>query len=351
MSELTPLREAVETLVARRPFPDFRELEVRASRRGRRRVLLVAVATVAIVAGAVLAVLDPGGGRRPEPLVPLEPVVGSGPVWFDAEGLHRGGVVEPVSVQVGVGRPGDKLLTGALALVRTGAVYLDQTSGDVWFHPWGGKPRVIGHGSTLGPGGDPTGDTAAWFDSADLVVFDTVSNRELARATQGDPLGPLCCEHRPSGTAFLEVSAERVVWASPTRAYSFDVGTGSTSVVPVEDVQDGVSITEAPGGLTLRSPGRPDRLLTGLEAFGRLSPSGRFLLAVELTKARHGALVVDTRTGERWRIPNDSYPGITWSYGDIAMVELRDGALLACYPLLRVCRTIPAVGPWLLPTG
>ena len=34
---------------------------------------------------------------------------------------------------------GDK---GALALVRSGALYLDPATGDVWFHPWGGKPRV-----------------------------------------------------------------------------------------------------------------------------------------------------------------------------------------------------------------
>ena len=56
MSELSPLREAVDTLASRAPSPDFGELKRRAARRGRRRVAVMAAATaVAVIAGTVLA--------------------------------------------------------------------------------------------------------------------------------------------------------------------------------------------------------------------------------------------------------------------------------------------------------
>jgi hypothetical protein len=69
MSELTPLREAVETLAARTLPPDFAELQRRAARRGRRRAALgvaggAAAVIVAVgIAGAVLS----GGDRSLPP--------------------------------------------------------------------------------------------------------------------------------------------------------------------------------------------------------------------------------------------------------------------------------------------
>ena len=56
MSELTPLREAVDTLARRAPSPDFGQLKRRATRRGRRRVATVAAVTAAVIAGSVLAI-------------------------------------------------------------------------------------------------------------------------------------------------------------------------------------------------------------------------------------------------------------------------------------------------------
>jgi hypothetical protein len=53
MSELTPLREAVETMASRAPSPDFGELRRRATRRGRRRIALAAVAAAAAVVTAL----------------------------------------------------------------------------------------------------------------------------------------------------------------------------------------------------------------------------------------------------------------------------------------------------------
>ena len=55
MSEFTPLREAVDVLASRAASPDFDELKLRATRRGRRRVVMVATA------GAV-AFIAVGGG-------------------------------------------------------------------------------------------------------------------------------------------------------------------------------------------------------------------------------------------------------------------------------------------------
>ena len=161
MSDFTPLREAVDALAGRTPSPDFGELKRRAARRGRRRVAMVAAVTVAVVAGWALSVNGPDGDRRTAPVEQPKPVVGSGPVWYDAQGLHHGNIVE--QTPVGLLQPEQPVeggvipARGALALVRTGAVYLDPASGDVWFHPWGGKPRIVGHSSEAGPGGDPDG--------------------------------------------------------------------------------------------------------------------------------------------------------------------------------------------------
>lgn len=58
MSEFTPLREAADELAGRAPAPDFDELKRRATRRGRRRVVLVSVAGILAfiaVGGAVAA--------------------------------------------------------------------------------------------------------------------------------------------------------------------------------------------------------------------------------------------------------------------------------------------------------
>ena len=87
------------------------------------------------------------------------------------------------------------------------------------------------------------------------------------------------------------------------------------------------------------------------EGFGRLSPSGNYVLAVECTKERHGAVIVDTRTDELWRIPENGYPWIAWSYGDIAMVNTTEDDLLACDAARRTCESLPAERPFLMPTN
>jgi hypothetical protein len=57
------------------------------------------------------------------------------------------------------------------------------------------------------------------------------------------------------------------------------------------------------------------------------------------------------RSGELWRVPKNAYPWIAWSYGDIAMVDHPEDALLACDAARRTCETVPAEGAFLLPTN
>lgn len=70
MSEFSPLREAVDTLASRAPSPDFGELKRRAAHRGRRRVAFTAAATVAVIAGTVLASTVLSADRRAVPAAP-----------------------------------------------------------------------------------------------------------------------------------------------------------------------------------------------------------------------------------------------------------------------------------------
>lgn len=342
--------------------------------RGRRRVRrrrglragAVAV-TVAALLGvtAVIAGQNPAGTDGLEPVQRPQVVVGEGPVWYDAEGLHRGDVVEPTAIEIGELQQG--VLTGALALVRSGAVYRDPATDDVWFHPWGGEPRIVGHGSEAGPGGDPNGDVAAWFEGSDamnvgpgeLVVYDTAGGREISRTAQSHGATFASGDHYPSGNTFLQVSADKVVWQAWADTFSFDVQTQETSVVGpypprfLVDLQDEVQVlgsrSRGPSVL-LSSPAVGEVPYRQLETHLRLSPSGGYLLAVEGTERRHGAVIVDTGTGDLWRVPPGTYPEIAWSYGDIAMVAVED-ALFACDAVQRACDPVPAQGPFLLPTN
>ncbi|MGH8894198.1 MAG: hypothetical protein ACRDWY_12995 [Actinomycetes bacterium] len=372
MSEFTPLREAVDSLASRTPSPDFGELKRRAARRGRRRVAMVAAATTtAVIVGSAVAVTGLDGDRRTAPPVEQpKPVVGAVPVWYDAKGLHRGDVVEQTPVKLvepeQVVAPGQvKPQRGALALVRSGAVYLDPATGDVWFHPWGDDPRIVGHNSEAGPGGDPNGDTAAWFEGSDalnagpreLVVYDTATGREISRTSQSHGVIYASGDHYPAGNGFRQVSAERVVWTSGPKTYSHDVRTQSTSEAkaPKErhlaDVHGDVEVFGDGSALVMKAPGRAEERYPELETHVRLSPSGNYVLAVEGTEERHAAAIVDTRTGELWRVPKDVYPWIAWSYGDIAMVDHTEDELLACDAAGRACERLPAERPFLMPTN
>ena len=101
-------------------------------------------------------------------------------------------------------------------------------------------------------------------------------------------------------------------WESNDRAYSFDVRTQQTSVISVVDVHDQFEVLDggprpgADGELVLETTGRAEHRYPELEPRARLSPSGNYMLAVE--RSPHGAVIVDTGTGELWRVPKNVYP-------------------------------------------
>jgi hypothetical protein len=341
-------------------------------RRRRNRGLVAGVAAAAVA--AVLAVTAAGRGQDRAASDGPEAVERAGvPVWYDAKGLHRGDVVERTPVDIVVPEQAvseDRVIPqrGALALVRSGALYSDPATGDVWFHPWGGDPRIVGHNSEAGPGGNPNGDTAVWFEGSDapnsapgkLVVYDTAAGREISRTRQAHGATEHAGgDHYPPGNGFRHVSARRVVWISGPAMYSHDVRTRRTSVVKtlknryLVDVHDLVKLLgeRNPWVPVLKVPGRAEQRYPDLETHARLSPSGNYLLAVEApTTGRHGAVIVNTRTGKLWRVPKPDYPWIAWSYGDIAMVDT-DDQLLACDAARRTCERLRAKRPFLMPTN
>ena len=326
-------------------------------------------AVAVVVAAAALVGTEHGEPRGPVPGDPRDIGVGV-PVWYDAKGLHHGDAVEQTPVEImQLEPPPDRgVEKGALALVRSGAVYLDPATGDVWFHPWGGKPRIVGRNSAAGPGGDPNGDTAAWFDGSELVVYDTTAGREISRTRQrgaGDASRG-GGEYFPTGNGFLQVSAERIRWRGEYGWYSHNVHTRSTSEVPhpkggsLADIHDDVKVLDR-SGLTISAPGRVEGPFATLSTHARLSPSGNYVLAPEKIApdytiapdayTRHGPAIVDSRTGELWRLPKDGYPWIAWSYDDVAVIGMPGGTLLSCDAARRACETLRPEGPALLPTS
>lgn len=363
-----------------------RRAELDRVRRNRRGVRLTAVA--AVMASVLIVLLVEGNffsNSNPQPMKPLPGIdVGDVPVWYDDAGLHRGNIVEQTPVELRQ-LDGMAIEDGALALVRNGALYLDPATGDVWFHPWGGDPRIVGQDSTTGPSGNPDGDIAAWFEGGHLVVYDTAADRVIARelpfwkverAFGSNTCHAMCAEHAQPGNGFLLVSAERVIWNSspsgeghgPSNIY--DVRTGQVSVADTKsvgrdeaelvDVSDDAAVYSVQDKslwgwhLVLDVPGRAPQEYPEVNPRSRFSPSGNYLTSVgaraEGSGERVSAAIIDTRTGELWPVPETRYSWSAWSYGDIALVQQED-ELLACDAALRTCETLPAEPPFLMPTN
>jgi hypothetical protein len=366
----------------------FDQLVDRRQSQRRNRTMAIAVAVVVAVFAvfAVQGTLSPDS--TPEPMQPVPGKdVGDVPVWYDDAGLHRGDLVEQTPVEL-IEMDGDAINDGALALVRTGALYLDPATRDVWFHPWGGEPRIVGHSSSTGPSANPSGDIAAWFEGGELVVFDTASGGEIARRL---PLWPTerafgsntcntgCYEHQPPGNGFLEVSAERVVWTADELygpSYAYDVSTGEISTVTAKRV-DGHAVTivdvhndavvyavRDAWPLILDLPGSAPyeyRDVDPVDNLSRFSPSGSYVLSENARIGgrghRQAPAIIDTQTGEVWAMP-PAYSWIAWSYGDIALLNPSKGTssgnvhrLLACDPVHQDCAELPVQGPVLMPTN
>lgn len=337
-----------------------------------RRPLVVALAGIAVLAlvagtGALLRIdRRDAAPITTDPPATTIPAVRGVPVWYDARGLHHGDVVEQTAVDIGQERRNAWI--GILTLVRSGALYLDPATGDVWFHPWGGTPRIVGHNSDTGPSGDPDGDTAAWFDGSELVVYDTAAGREISRTGQRAFLpasARMCCsDHQSPDNLFRQVSAEHVVWRNGSTLFTHDLRTGGTSQAEVPgllaDVHDEVVLLgdSAGQGLVVTVPGRADERYPELWPFARISPSGNYVLVVEETEERHAAAILDLRTGELWPVPRNAYPWIAWSYGDVALVETHreedgesENVFLACDASRRTCDRLHPERPFLMPNN
>ncbi|HUR13489.1 MAG TPA: hypothetical protein VM097_03230 [Mycobacteriales bacterium] len=275
---------------------------------------------------------------------------------------------------------------GKLALVRTGAVYRDPATNNIWFHPWGGSPRVVGHGTPSGPGGDPQGDVAAWFDGKTLVVYDTVGGKVLSRSREvaGVRSDGWSVEHLSHGNGFMHVSAQQVIWASTDDALGRRDLVARTSALPWQarppaaahrskgsmpasllDVSPVSAVWFTHGNIDgstldtyfLVGPGTYSRPITGLESPGILSADGSWLLTAELADGTHGVAITDVRTGEAWRpFTKATYAFFSWSYGDVAVMrvnprvqESNRWSLVACYVVRRVCKTLGDGSHVLLP--
>lgn len=348
---------------------------------GRRALVLVlaAAAVLAIVAGAVALLRideDADGPITTDPpatttTVPSLGGIPDGAVWYDDAGLHHGDVVEPTPFEL---NERDEIVS-VLALVRDGALYDEPRTGDLWFHPWGGEPRVVGHDTETGPGGDAEGVVAAWFEDTDLVVYDTVRGVEISRTPETPVLAAPFRQYvggyeHVVGNGFMHVSSEEVVWRSGAGVHRLDVASGRSSLVwegspfaelRLEDRQDGTRVwgDYGTGTLSVEVEGRGRIPLPDLEPMGRLSRDGRFVLSAVDTDGAHGAAFVQLRTGETWPVVGQHWNAwISWSYGDIAVlrVEWESGSgpapgLFACDAEARECTQLQSGGSFVLPSS
>jgi hypothetical protein len=363
--------------------------------RTRRRTLSVAAAGVMLVAVVGTAVAM---GRDAERTLPADPPrIGPAPhvaVWYDDAGLHHGDQVDDVPVELYSEGSHDtrKGAGSVLALVRNGAVYVDPVEGDVWFHPWDGDPRIISRGDAkpevcagcdYGPGGDPDGDLAVWFEGDELVVYDTATGSEVSRTTE-EPVSRFAgTEHVLNGNGFMHVSDDEVVWrferweGKPdglgTGVYRLDLATGESGLLEsfpyleeagpapqIEDVDGETRIVvtrKASGSIAVERSSGPRMPIEGAEPIGRFSPDGAFVVTpTGGTGDDHGIAVIDVRTGARWDLLDKKFYGyLSWSYDDIAVVKVDlDGGttsyLLACEAAARTCERHDVQGDVVLPT-
>ncbi|GAB3022099.1 hypothetical protein GCM10011376_27200 [Nocardioides flavus (ex Wang et al. 2016)] len=307
------------------------------------------------------------------------------PVWWDADGLHRGDVVAETSVHPEADAIGG-LAVRRLALVRTGAVYRDARTGQVWFHPWDDTPHVIGRSTVAGPGGDPEGDVAVWFDGRDLVVYDTARDEVVSRSQEAVAVSPSAeyAEHVGHGNGWVHVSSSQVVWRyegqeghdlarrdlvtgtsevpwQPRPASGTEAGSGvsfvdvsSRSAVWVggqEHAGRGTYVYDRAGSARTRTVGAT------LEYPGRLSPDGTWLLTAEIADGTHGVAFTELSSGETWKpFEEDTYAFFSWAYGDVAVMlvnrRVPEGSwtLTSCTPATRTCVEVDTRGAVALPT-
>jgi hypothetical protein len=275
-------------------------------------VSLAAAAVAAAVGIGVVLVPHPSSEPTPAPRPPKAIALGTPPstaVWYDADGLHHGtrvyavpGTAAPISI----------------ALVRGGAVYLVPSTLHIRFQPWRGPARDIGRGSResgwlLGPGSDPDGTTAAWFDGRDLVMYDTARGAELARvAESGRRVMPYY--ENEFGTRFRYVDSRRVVWDSQDGdTVAFDRATGRTRTLsPASGLGRSPDVTWDHGSFVFSS--------TQGSGPVRFSPDGRYIVSLERTGTVVAPHIVGTDDHTSWHaVGSTTDASVGWGYGHTLM--------------------------------
>lgn len=337
---------ATLTLEAGSVYPPTVDLDalrshaVQVRRRQRALGMSLAAAGVAVVIG-IGVLVTPHRSAEPAPAPQpgvVEVPTGTPPpdaVWYDADGLHHGTEVYAV--------PGTAAPI-SIALVRDGAVYLVPSTLRIRYQPWDGPARDIGRGSReanwlLGPGADPLGSTAAWFDGPDLVMYDTARDTELVRVPEaGRKVMPYY--ENEFGTRFRYVDDRRVVWdAQDGRVLELDRATGRTtaftggSSLTAEALLDWrpdlvASSTPRSDAVAVSTPDEQTFVLRGVQDAGpvRFSPSGRYLVALHDLAVPPGStdaaepVLMDTTDGSSWRpVTSTTDASVGWGYADTLM--------------------------------
>jgi Tol biopolymer transport system component len=349
MSEFTPLREAVEALARRTPAPDFGDLERRAIRRGRRRVVMVAVATAAVVVGSALAVTGLDDDRGTAPIEPPKPTPTLGPApngWVAVDADQGGGDIylarpgenarrlevagsDAANEACPVWSPdGTRLLFGRV----NGSPAVTSSAAELVIVPVGqngaaGTPTVIGlDGFDPHPCGTwaPDGRWVAFAGAGEVWLADT----QTSAIRRLPDLRPSDLEWRP-GTDELTIAGDTgtnrgaPTLSTPVTVYSVSSGElrelGSVEAAHIAWSPDGTSLAYMGGER------EPDTRELGLvDADGT---NERVLVADEIGPTMHGIGPVWSPTGDRIAYQRLEAPDFEASgeRHEVVLVSVADG--------------------------
>jgi hypothetical protein len=327
---------------------------------------VVTVAGVAITSG----LLDRGSTAsvaNPTPSPPSVVQANESAIWSDSKSLHFGSHEATAAPERIFG----------FGLVDGGVVYsTDIRDAKLFFQPTdGGAATQIGDSAQAAPAGDPTSGLAAWFEAdgneGSLVVYDTKTDREVARARTAVPpaLRPQDGIVLVGFSPVISVSSAAVyyhgpgdeIWVYRWRAGDAPESTGMTKH-ELFDVAGGVTAQAGSkkGSVEFVSA-EGNALATGLPSGGYLSPDGELFASVDGNeRGLSRILVSDTSTGETTKLDlfgsggeRGFLFGVGWSSNDTLMVQnipadesagaRQPNQMIACTVSTGACDVVAAV--------